>query len=101
MRNLEDLLNQKRKPQKNKELDEKTIFFVFLKVIQELYGTRGEESLRPLRVHEKKIYVRPESSLWANEIYLQKEKLLKNTNLLIEGEYLEDIILTQRDFEKS
>ena len=94
MRNLEDLLNQKRKPQKSKDLDEKTIFFVFLKVIQELYGTRGEESLRPLRVQDKKIYVRPESSLWANEIFLQKEKLLKNTNLLLEGEYLEDIILT-------
>lgn len=101
MRNLEDLLAQKNKPQRKKELDEKTIFFVFLKVVQELYGSRGEESLRPLRVNEKKIYIRPESSLWANEIFLQKATLLRNTNLLLEGDYLEDIVITQRDFEKT
>lgn len=101
MRNLEELLAQKKAPKKQKELDEKTVFFVFLKVVQSFYGTRGEESVRPVHFYQKKLYLKPESSLWANEVFLQREKLIRETNNLLEGDYIEDIILTQRDFENS
>lgn len=102
MRNLEELLAQKRHLKKQKELDEKTVFFVFLKVVQSFYGTRGEKkSVRPVHFYQKKLYLKPESSLWANEVFLQREKLIRETNNLLEGDYIEDIILTQRDFENS
>jgi Dna[CI] antecedent, DciA len=101
MRNLEELLAKKKTLKKPKDLDEKTVFFVFLKVIQEFYGTRGEESVRPVRFYQGKLYLKPESSLWANEVFLQKEKLIQNANAILEGNYIEDIVLTQRDFENT
>jgi hypothetical protein len=103
MRNIGDLFQDKRKLVVKKSeplLDEKTIFFVFKKVFREMYGPKGEESVETLRVYEKKLYLKPRTSLWANEIVLHKERLIQETNKILEGEYLEEIILTQRSFEK-
>jgi Dna[CI] antecedent, DciA len=102
MRNIGDLFQEKKKLVAKKtepSLDEKTIFFVFKRAFRELYGPKGEESVEPLRVYEKKLYIKPKTSLWANEILLHKEKLVQKTNETLEGEYLSDIILTQRSFE--
>ena len=104
MRNIGDFFQEKKKLVTKKTellLDEKTIFFVFKKVFRELYGSKGEENIETLRVYEKKLYIKPRTSLWANEIVLQKEKLIQKTNQTLEGEYLSDIILTQRSFENS
>ncbi len=104
MRNIKDLFQEKKKLVAKKiepTLDEKTIFFVFKRVFRELYGPKGEESVEPLRVYEKKLYIKPKTSLWANEILLHKEKLVQKTNQTLEGEYLSDITLTQRSFENT
>jgi hypothetical protein len=104
MRNIGDIFQEKKSLiTKRKEviLDEKTIFFVFKKAFKELYGPKGEESVETLRVYEKKLYVKPKTSLWANEVLLQKDVLVQKTNEILEGEYLVDIVLTQRSFEGS
>lgn len=102
MRNIGDLFQEKEKliaKKMDPSLDEKTIFFVFKKAFRELYGPKGEENVETLRVYEKKLYIKPKTSLWANEILLHKDKLVQKTNETLEGEYLSDIILTQRSFE--
>jgi chromosome condensin MukBEF MukE localization factor len=101
MRNIGDLFKEKKKLALKKEvvLDDKTIFFVFKKAFKELYGSLGEENIETVRVYERKLYIKPKSSLWANEVLLQKDRLVQKTNEILEGEYLVDIVLTQRSFE--
>lgn len=103
MRTIGDLFKNKegatKKNHKTPLLDEQTVFYVFKKVFKELYGSRGEENIEPLRVVDKKLYLRPRTSLWANEILLQKKSLIQKVNEMLEQEYLEEIILTQRSQE--
>ena len=96
MRNLKDLLLEKKGKKSEAAADEKTIFFIFKKVAVELYGTRGIESIIPVLYKEKKLYIQPRSSLWANEVLLEKKKLIQKMNELLEGEIIADIRLTQR-----
>lgn len=97
MRNLKDLLSEKRtNTGKVFSVDEKTLFFILKKVVKELYGTKGVESIIPITYKEKKLFLQPRSSLWANEITLEKKKLIQRVNELLEGEAVEDIRLTQR-----
>lgn len=96
MRNLKDILSEKKAQKSTGAADEKTIFFIFKKVAVELYGTRGLESIIPVFYKEKKLYIQPRSSLWANEVLLEKKKLIQKMNELLEGEVITDIRLTQR-----
>lgn len=103
MRNLKDIFEDK-KIQQNKsvhqqQFDEKTIFFVFKKVFRELYGIKGEENIEPVQVFQQKLFLKPRTSLWANEVLLQKRTILQKINEVLQDEYLVDIIITQRSEE--
>ncbi len=103
MRTIGDFFQQKKqlqsKSKPNTQLDEQTVFFVFKKIFKELYGLKGEENIEPLKVAGRILYLKPRTSLWANEILLQKQDLIRRTNDTLEQEYIIDIILTQRSSE--
>lgn len=94
MRTLKDLLPKRKfAPTQRKAilLDEKTIFYVARKVLLEEYGSKGGENIIPTLYKEKKLYLSARSSLWGNEIWLEKEHLRKKMNTLMGDEGIIEI----------
>lgn len=61
-------------------LDEQTIFYVFRKVIKEEFGVVGAEKMIPDYYNNKTIFVKSESSNWASEIWLNKDRIVRKMN---------------------
>ena len=75
-------------------LDEKSIFFVFQKVIKDEYGRQGEGNLIPHYLKDKKIFIKAGNSNWANELWLSKGNIIQRINREIGSEEITDIALS-------
>jgi len=95
MRSLKDLLPQKQKIS-SFEIDEKTLFHIAKKILIEEYGIRGGENIIPSFYKEKKLFLSPRSSLWANEVYLMREHLIQKINKMSGSEVIKEIKITQQ-----
>ena len=80
MKNIKDLLPKRQVVAKVPVLDEKTIFYIAKKVLVEEYGLRGGENIIPSLYQEKKLFLSSRSSLWGNEVWLEKERLRDKMN---------------------
>lgn len=78
-------------PKELKEIDEKTIFSVFNKVIQSEYGVRGQDNIEARFYKEKRLFVGFRSSLWASEIWLNRKNLLEKTNSMLGLDAVQEI----------
>lgn len=87
MKNLKDLLPKKHlhTPRHGREggFDDQTIFHIAKKVLREEYGLRGVENIIPVRYFEKKLYLSSSSSLWGNEIWLERNRLQEQMNAFL------------------
>lgn len=90
MKDLRQLLKKKnvgaREP-----LDEKSVFFVFSKVIRDEYGKQGAENIQPRFLKNRKIFVTAHSSTWASEIWLNRANIVSKINEEIGSEEISDI----------
>ncbi len=97
MRTLKDLLpNHKKNPQFTglvENIDEKTVFFIAKKVLVTEYGVRGGENIIPTLYKEKKLFLSSRSSLWGNEVWLERKSLKEKMNTLLGGEAIVEIKL--------
>jgi hypothetical protein len=50
------------------------------KVLVEEYGIRGGENIIPSLYQDKKLFLSSRSSLWGNEVWLEKERLRDKMN---------------------
>jgi hypothetical protein len=82
MRALKDLMvkNGSAPVQQKRELDDKTVFFAFEKVVASWYGFKGRENIFPEDWKDGTLSIRVRSSLWLNELLLEKEKLRSAVN---------------------
>jgi hypothetical protein len=80
MRNIRDLLPKRQSSKAPVLLDEKTIFYIAKKVLVEEYGIRGGENIIPSLYQDKKLFLSSRSSLWGNEVWLEKERLRDKMN---------------------
>ena len=87
MKKLSDYLDRLKKTAEKGEnstrkrlIDEKTVFVLAGKVIVELYGVRGGENIQPALYREKKLFFTVSSSLWANELWLERDMIRKKIN---------------------
>ena len=90
MEKLSRLLSKKN-INKKMVLDEKTIFYIFKKIIEQEYGKRGLINFIPAAYVGKKIIVKCPSSNWKNELWLNKGEILKRVNRETESETIVDI----------
>lgn len=95
MKTLQELLPKKRGIPSG-EIDEKTIFHIVKRVLVEEYGVRGGENIIPSFYKEKKLFLSPRSSLWASEIYLMRDHLVKRINEVLGEETIKEIKITQQ-----
>lgn len=98
MRTLKDLLPKNKKTTRfhtglGVNIDEKTIFFIAKKILVMEYGIRGGENIIPTLYQDKKLYLSSRSSLWGNEIWLEREHLKEKMNNLLGGEAIVEIKL--------
>lgn len=79
MKSLQSLL-LKRKTAGKKNFSDKDVFYVFNRVIQEEFGNTGAEKFRADFWKNGLIFVRSESSVWANELWTNKSKIVRKMN---------------------
>ncbi len=94
MRTLKDLLPKKQRDTHHKQVqnfDEQTVFYIAKKILMEEYGLRGGENITPTLFQEKKLYLSSRSSLWGNEVWLEKERLKQKMNTLLGCEAIQEI----------
>lgn len=95
LKNLIDLLPKKYLSDQ-KELDEKTVFHVAKRIVIEEYGLQGAENITPVFYRGKKLFLNPTSSLWANEVFLQRDYLRTRINTLLGSEAIVEIKLSRQ-----
>lgn len=74
-------------------LDEKTIFFAFEKIVFERYGIKGKENIFPEEWKDHTLFIRVRSSLWLNELLMEKETLLQLVNTFLSTDQIKNISL--------
>jgi hypothetical protein len=81
MKSIKDIIKNKsgRLPP-TRTIDEKTLIFVFEKVIKEEMGAMGKEKLRAKKFSNRTVFVRTESSAWASELWLNRNKIINRIN---------------------
>lgn len=93
MKDLRKLL-EKKTLAKPSALDEKSLFYVVSKVIQQEYGKQGVHNIQPHYYKNKKLFIKTGSSNWANELWLNKSVILKKINDEIGYEEVTDLNVT-------
>lgn len=79
MKSLGSLL-EKRKSFAKKAFSEKDVFYIFSRVMREEYGNVGAAKLQADFFKNGIIFVRSESSVWANELWLNRGEIVKKMN---------------------
>lgn len=92
MKSLSSLLNKK-KINRKIVLDDKTVFFLFKKIIKEEFGNVGIEKLIPNYFAHGIIFIHSESSAWAAELEMQKAKIIRKINQEIGSSQIKNIKL--------
>ena len=94
MKSLKNLLNKKFSPAKKiapGKLDEKTVFFVFQKIIKEEFGNVGAANFQPDYFDGQKIFLKCQSSNWASELWLNRQKIIRGINKELGEEMISEI----------
>lgn len=95
MRTLKELLPIKKTTLHREVLDEKTVFYICKRVLIEEYGVRGGENIIPSFYKEKKLFLTPRSSLWASELWLQRDRLRDRINTMLGCEGVVEVKISQ------
>jgi hypothetical protein len=74
-----------------KNLDDKTIYFNFKKIIKEEFGNIGLANLRPEYYKNKTIFVKSDSSVWSSELWLNRDRIVRKINAEIGGKVIDRI----------
>jgi len=94
MKSLKNLLTKKfpnGEAKKKTPLDDKTVFYIFKKVVKEEFGNLGVENFIPDYFAGKNLFVRCKSSNWASELWLNKNKIMKKINKELGDSAVENI----------
>ncbi len=81
----------KHKDFKRTVLDEKTVFYIFKKVVKNEYGKKGEENLRPDFYKSGKLFIKTRSSNWASEAWVNRQDIIKKMNQELSAEEVKEI----------
>jgi hypothetical protein len=90
MKALSDILFH-RKVQKKQILDDKTIFFVFKRVVEAEFGQIGKEKFTPDYFAKKTLFVKAQNSVWSAELWTNKVRIIAKINEEIGEKALDDI----------
>jgi hypothetical protein len=78
-----------------KGIDEKTVIFLAERIILSQYGVRGRENIIPKAFKEKKLFFLCRSSLWMNELFMNRDLIVKKMNQELGEGFIVDIKVTE------
>lgn len=85
------LINKKFYPGKKLNLNKESVDCIFRKIMQDEYGKKGLENVQLKDLKNRKIILKLKSSVWANEIWINRAFILKELNKQLGSEKIEDI----------
>lgn len=95
MKSLGKFLNAKYKKESRenftKIVDERTVFFLAKKIIEEEYGKRGISSVKPRYFSSGKLFLSGKNSLWVDEMNSFRGELLSRLNETVGMECVKEI----------
>jgi hypothetical protein len=74
-----------------RNIDEKTIFYIFRKVVKEEFGNIGADKFKTEYFKDKTIFIKSDSSVWSSELWLNKDKIVRKINQEAGGKVVEKI----------
>jgi len=77
--------------QKKVALSDKEIFYLFERIIKAEYGNQGAKNLKATYFKNGKIFIKSESSIFSNELLLNKNDIIRKINQEIGNEEIKDI----------
>lgn len=96
MKSIKSLLSKKIKEAaspRRATLNDKDIFYVFKKVIQEEFGNIGAGKLKPDYFGKNILHIKSESSAWASELWLNKNLILRKLKKELGADAVKEIKL--------
>ncbi len=81
---------------KRPKMDEKTIQFLFEKVVGEYYGSKGKSNVLPVRFQDGVLTLAVYKSLWQAEISLTQEDLRDSMNAKIGSDLVKTIRIQRK-----
>lgn len=79
MKSLSSLLD-KRKKKPKLSLTDKDIFYIFNRIVKEEFGNVGANNLQADYFKSGTIFVRAKSGVWGNELFMQRESMVRKIN---------------------
>lgn len=92
MRSLKDFIGKREGAVQPASIDDKTVFFIFRKMIREEYGTRGIAELEPVSFVDGVLSVKANNPLYSSELWIRREKVREKMNVALE----QDVVLELR-----
>ncbi|MFA9262337.1 MAG: DciA family protein [Undibacterium sp.] len=80
MRALRDFIGKRGGDFHSAPLDDKTVFFLFRKIIREEYGARGSNELTPTEYSDGILSIKASNPLYSNELWMHRETLIDRMN---------------------
>ena len=92
MKQIKNLLLFREQEKKQKtSIDKNTVFYVFSEIIKEEYGKKGRSNVEPTFYKEGKIFIKINNSIWANEIWFNKEEIIRKVNQKLGDDEIKEI----------
>ena len=93
MKKIDNFLKfKKRQVQKrNLEIDEKTIFHLFMVIIKEEFGNQGQKNIVPTFLKDSVIFVKIKNPIWAQELWIQRNLFVELLNNKVGSDIIKDI----------
>lgn len=95
MRSLNEFIRKRSSTSQVTPVDDKTVFFLFRKIVREEYGLRGGLELEPVEFREGVLSVKANNPLYASELWMRKEALLSHMNQSLEQEVVKELRLAR------
>jgi hypothetical protein len=72
-------------------LSDKEIFYLFARIIKAEYGNQGAKNLKATYLSNGRIFIKSDSSIFSNELLLNKNEIIRKINQEIGSEEIKDI----------
>ncbi|TXH06104.1 MAG: DUF721 domain-containing protein [Candidatus Moraniibacteriota bacterium] len=95
MRSLKEFFGKRGSSDQCGPLYDKTVFFIFRKIIREEYGTRGAAELEPASFSEGVLAVKSRNPLYSNELIIRQESIREKINSALEQDAVQELRLVR------
>jgi hypothetical protein len=95
MRSLKDFIGKRNGSTHSTPIDDKTVFFIFRKMIREEYGTRGSAELEPVAFAEGILSIKANNPLYSSELWVRRETIRERMNVALEQDAVQELRLVR------